>query len=209
LKYVELSSAKRVVVCEGGSAQRFANDGIDGEVYNRIFASSEPDTTFFSSGSHTDTEKARAMLAALSATVLPGMEVRRLIDRDDRSDTEVAAERAKRSLVLTCRNLESYLFNDEIIRLLCQSAGKPEVADQIIAKRTEAISAKGGKVDDFKQAAGETYVACKVVLQLTSPGNDTKAFMRDTLSALVLPATETFKQLHHDIFGPRLGSGPV
>jgi hypothetical protein len=76
-----LVAPKRVVVCEGGSAQRFGEDGIDGEIYNRVFASMEPDAKFFSSGSHSDTEKARASLAALFATVLPAMEVRRLIDR--------------------------------------------------------------------------------------------------------------------------------
>ena len=142
-----LMAPRRIVICEGGSAPRFANDGLDGQVYNRLFAASEPDALFFSSGSHTDTERSRAILAALSAAVLPGMEVRRLIDRDDRSDLEVAAERAKGTLVLSRRNLESYLFGDEAIRLLCRSVGKPDSAGEIIVKRTETIA----NADDFKQ----------------------------------------------------------
>lgn len=128
------------------------------------------------------------------------MEVRRLIDRDDRSDAEVVDERARGTLVLTRRNLESYLFNDEIIRLLCRDAAKSEVADQIISTRTQLIASKGGNADDFKYVAGETYVACKRLLQLTNPGNSAKAFMRDKLAPLVSPGTETFKQLHEDIF---------
>jgi hypothetical protein len=132
---------------------------------------------------------------------LPGLEVRRLIDRDDQSDAEVDAARKRGDLVLTRRNLESYLFGDELLRLLAESCGKAQLAGELIKARDTAISAKNGRVDNFKQVAGETYVACKKVLGLTASGNNTKTFMRDTLSPLITENTETFKQLRRDIFG--------
>jgi RecF/RecN/SMC N terminal domain len=101
-----LVSPRQVVVCEGGVGARFVDDGLDGQVYNRIFEESQPDTQFFSTGSHKDTENARTILVTLAATVLPGLQVKRLIDRDDRSDSEVTAERAQGHLVLSRRNLE-------------------------------------------------------------------------------------------------------
>jgi hypothetical protein len=195
-----LVAPKLIIVCEGGAAARFAEDGLDGQIYNRIFAESEPDTQFFSAGSHSDTEKARAILTTLAATVLQGLEVKRLIDRDDRSDAEVESERKNGHLVLTRRNLESYLFSDEILRLLCEEEGKHELADRIIQVRDEAATAKGGTVDDLKQAAGETYIACKKELGLTKSGNTTKAFMLERLAPLVTDQTETFKQLRKDVF---------
>jgi predicted ATPase len=194
-----LVSPKRIVICEGGSG-RFANDALDGQVYGQIFGGSEPDTQFFSAGSHHDTEKSRGVLVTLANTVLPGLVVKRLIDRDDRSDAEVEAERGKGTLVLSRRNLESYLFGDEILRALCTKSGKPEVCDALIKIRDDTIAQKGGAANDLKAAAGETYVAAKRQLALESPGNDTKAFMRDTLAALVIDGTETYRVLRSDIF---------
>jgi hypothetical protein len=195
-----LVSPKRVIICEGGSGARFNDDGLDGQIYGRIFAESEPDTEFFSAGSHADTERARGILLTLSKTVLPGLEVKRLIDRDDRSDAEISAERSKGHLVLTRRNLESYLFSDEVLRLLCSKAEKPELADEIIKVRSDTVAAKGVTADDFKAAGGETYVACKKRLGLVKPGNTTKTFMLETLAPLLTPQAETFRQLRMDIF---------
>ena len=55
-----LVSPKRIVLCEGGSAPRYADEGLDSQVYNRIFAATEPDTQFFSMGSHHETGRARS-----------------------------------------------------------------------------------------------------------------------------------------------------
>jgi hypothetical protein len=93
------------------------------------------------------------------------------------------------------------MFSDEILRLLCEKEGKPEVGDAIIKLRDEAIAAKGGPIDDFKAVAGEVYIACKNKLGLTKPGNTTKAFMIQTLASLVTGQTETLNQLRQDIFG--------
>ncbi len=196
-----LVSPKRVVVCEGGAGDRFTEDGLDCQIYDRIFNEGEPDTQFFSAGSHSDTERTRGILVTLAGTVLPGLEVKRLIDRDDRSDAEVEIERKKGHRVLTRRNLESYLFGDEILRLLCASLGKLEIADTLIEMRTAAIATKGGPADDFKVVAGEVYVACKRQLGLNKSGNTTKAFMLEMLAPLVTTQTETFRQLRQDVFG--------
>jgi predicted ATPase len=194
-----LVAPKRIVVCEGGTAP-ISDAGVDGQTYNRIFAEKEPDTTFFSAGSHTDTEHARRVLGTLSSTVLTGIEVRRLIDRDDKSDVEVESERKKGALVLSRRNLEAYLFSDELIRRLCENNGKPEVADRVITLRDTKIAEKKAAVDDYKAAAGETYVALKRELGLKQSGNDTHEFMRETLAPLVTPDTAAFKDLYRDIF---------
>jgi hypothetical protein len=196
-----LVSPKCIVVCEGGTGARFRSDALDGQVYNRIFRASEPDTQFFSAGSHHDTEKGREVLVTLASTILPGVTVKRLIDRDDRSNTEVEAERARGTLVLARRNLESYLFCDEILRSLCADEGKAELGDTLIKHRDDTLAEKNTAADDLKAASGETYVAAKRLLALKSPGNDTKAFMRDTLAPLVVEGTETYGALHKDIFG--------
>ncbi len=200
-----LVAPKRIFVCEGGSGGWSAEDALDASVYNRIFAAYEPDTTFFSVGSHADTEKAKGMLIALAGSVLPGLKVERLIDRDDRSDEEIGSLRANGVAVLARRNLESYLFSDEILTLLCDKLGKPDVANEIINIRDGAVAAKGAASDDFKVVAGLIYVTCKQKLRsvLDNPGNTVKMFMRDTLAPLVLPGTDTYSRLAIDVFGAR------
>jgi hypothetical protein len=54
--------------------------------------------SFFSAGSHHDTEKTRGVLVTLASTILPGLAVKRLIDRDDRSYAEIETERGKGTL---------------------------------------------------------------------------------------------------------------
>lgn len=196
-----LVAPRRIVICEGGTGERFLDDGLDSEIFGSIFGPAEPDTQFFSAGSHAETEKTRNILATLAKGVLPGLEVRRLIDRDDRSDAEVAEARRQGNRVLTKRNLESYLFSDEVLRALATKSGVPDAADELIGVRDNAIKTKRGRPDDFKNVAGETYRACKDKLGLISSGNNTKAFMRDTLAPLIHEGTETFQQLHCDIFG--------
>jgi predicted ATPase len=195
-----LVSPRKIIVCEGGAGERFTDDGLDAKIYGSIFGAAYPDTQFFSAGSHADTERARGILVTIASTALPGLEVKRLIDRDDRSESELIAARQSGQLVLTRRNLESYMFSDEILRLLCAREGKPELGDAIIRARDGTVTAKGGPIDDFKTAAGETYVACKRQLGLTKLGNTTKAFMLEMLAPLVASGTETFRQLDQDIF---------
>ena len=47
------------------------------------------------------------------------MEVVRVIDRDDRSEEEVADLVNDGVRVLSRRNLESYLFDDELLQVSC------------------------------------------------------------------------------------------
>ncbi|MBX9682459.1 MAG: AAA family ATPase [Hyphomicrobium sp.] len=194
-----LVAPKRIIICEGGPC-RNTDDAFDSYIYETIFQSTEPDTKFWSAGSKDDVVRARNLLAAIAPSSMPGLEVASLVDRDDRSDAEVAVERAQGRKVLTVRNLECYLFSDEIIGLLCNNSGQPELATELMSTRQKLLNTRS-RPDDLKAISGQFYVVIKNQLKLERPGNNAKAFMRDTLAPLITPETRTYAKIYQDVFG--------
>ena len=80
--------------------------------------------------------------------------------------------------------------------------GKPIRLSDLLAEKKRILDNRTGDApDDLKPASGEIYLACKSVLELTNPGNDAKAFMRDTLAPLIKPAMKVYEDLKQDVFG--------
>ncbi len=126
----------------------------------------------------------------------------KLIDGDENSSVEIEEFRSRGIRVLSRRNLESYLFDDEVLHELARSVNQEDKAKSLIAKKTEILQAQTkGAVDDLKIASGKIYVECKNLLQLSNPGNSVKTFMRDTLAPLFRSEMSVYKELKTDIFG--------
>ena len=145
-------------------------------------------------------------LAEALRLLIGGLEVVRLIDRDDRHDNTVADLNTQGVRVLSKRNLESYLFDDEVLRALARSEDKEDKADELLEKKQEILAARTEPADDLKRASGQIYVACKEKLGLTQPGDDAREFMRETLAPLIAPGMAVYSELKRDIFGTPTGS---
>lgn len=188
---------KVVVVCEGSSVGSRRKD-FDAEIYNRILGSRNPDVTFVSGGSSNQLAAMGVSVKDTLGKLLPNTKVIALVDRDDKSDDEVSDWEAEGNLVLSLRNLESYLFADDVIEALVIREGKADLLQQALAIKQEAISrsiARNNPSDDLKSAAGEIYVGLKKLLDLKRGGNNTDAFMRDTLAPLIKPPMRTYYDL--------------
>ena len=198
-----LVAPERVVICEGEpiTNRPIRNHSLDADCYNRIFEREFPETRFVSMGSDRQIVDDQRGLAEALRLLVGGLEVMRLIDRDDRTGSEIADLARKGVRVLSRRNLESYLFDDEVLRALAASVGKWGKAGALLAKKQDIRDARtDDPADDLKPASGELYVACKEILKLTQCGNDTGAFMRDTLAPLVKPGMVVYEELKRDIF---------
>lgn len=196
-----LLAPERVVICEGhpyGSVKQHSHDA---RCYERIFEREFPETRFLSAGNAFEVVGDKWGVAAGLSFLIGGLEVLRLIDRDDRSNEEIA-DLPTSVRVLSRRNLESYLFDDEIVCALAMAVGKEDVVENLMAKK-EAILARRTEdaKDDLKRASGEIYVACKRILGLVKCGSDTKSFMRTTLAPLVTADTVVYRELRADVFG--------
>ena len=199
-----LLAPERVVICEGHPHGTVKNHSHDARCYERIFEGEFPETKFLSGGNDIEVGRDRWGVAAGLKLLIGGLEVVRLIDRDDRSSEEIA-ELPRSVRVLSRRNLESYLFDDEILRALALSAGKRDASGDLIAEKNAILVRRTQDAkDDLKRASGEIYIACKRVLGLTKCGNNTSSFMRTTLAPLVTPDTSVYRQMRDDVFGRKV-----
>lgn len=198
-----LVAPDRVVICEGDPASAAAgkNAAHDARCYNTIFERAYPTTRFISAGGASEVERDRLGFNEALRTLVDGLQIVRVIDRDDLSQTEVAEKKSDGLNVLSRRNIESYLFDDEVLTALATQNGAPEKAPDLLAEKTRLLAASSGPSDDVKKVAGPLYNFCKSELALTGCGNDAKAFMRDTLAPLIIVGMSVFSELENDIFG--------
>ena len=202
-----LVAPERVVVCEGEPRNR--NSGMnyshDARCYERIFENEFPETQFVPGGNSLEVSEDKRGIAYALGMLIQGTGVVRLIDRDSQSPEEIAELSKKGVRVLSRRNLESYLFDDEVLRALALSVGNTDKVDELITEKNHILDERtGDATDDLKPASGQIYNTCKTVLQLANPGNYAKTFMRDTLAPLIKPGMTVYDELKRDIFGQEM-----
>jgi hypothetical protein len=193
---------EQAVLCEGGLLAGGSN--FDAECYNSIFTTEFPLAVFLGAGSSQDIQNDPRSVRSLVAALAPGVQVRRLIDRDDHTDDQVAALQARGVRVLTKRHIESYLLDDEVLTRLCHFLGGGALTPQLLAAKTTALQnsvAANGPADDFKRIAGDVYNAAKQLFPGKKLGSDKRAFMTAFCAPLIQPGTAIYQQLRQDIFG--------
>jgi hypothetical protein len=201
-----LMAPERVVLCEGRTP-RDGDDGkaeFDADCYRTIFAADFPDTDFLSAGNSKDVSQDRLEAGKAIQTIATGTSLIRLIDRDLLNTEEVAAQRALGVRVLSRRNIEAYLLDDEVLTALCAHFEQTDRAAGVIRIREESLQAsisRGNDPDDLKKAAGEFYNKARKELTLSAAGSSWNAFARATLAPLVRPGMRVYDQLKDDIFG--------
>ena len=203
-----LLAPERVVICEGEPKRRNGggNYSHDARCYERIFQNDFPETQFVPGGNALEVSEDKRGIAYALGLLLQGSVVVKLIDRDDQSPEEVADLTKNGTRVLSRRNLESYLFDDEILSELARSAGYACKVGTLLLQKQSILARADGPQDDLKPASGQIYLACKNTLGLTQCGNDAKTFMRDTLAPLAKPGMKVYDELKRDIFGGEAGS---
>lgn len=201
--YAPFLSPERIVFCEGTSKGRTRQD-FDARCYTNIFKNTYPNTVFYSLGGCNDVEKAKNVIIDFIEKISPQSQIIKLVDRDDRSEEEIADLQKSGIKVLSRRHIESYLLDDEILAKWCQINDKPEKSNEMLTLKTEELAAsvrRGNAQDDVKSAAGSICTKAKKILGITGCGNTGDAIMRDTLAKLITPDTAVYKELEKDIFG--------
>lgn len=198
-----LVAPKRVVICEGEpkTGNKEPNYAHDARCYQSIFDTEFPETEFIPGGNANEVETDKRGLGYALKLVAKDIEVIRLIDRDARSDAEVEDARSDGIRVLSRRNIESYLFDDDVLVALAASVGKQDVVDDLLSSKRDILARSDGPPDNLKPVARDIYVNCIRKLGLTNPGNKTRTFMRDTLAPLVSEVDGLYDELKRDIFG--------
>jgi hypothetical protein len=176
---------------------------ISGRAYRKLFSSKYPETAFISLGGTNDVEKDAIKVSAAIDQLFTSIKMSLLFDRDDRSEEEIKDLHKNSVRVLRKRDIENYLWDDDIIARLCAQVGQPEKTVEILALKSELLEkskSRGNPTDDIKSISGELYVEVKKRLSLTKCGNNKESFCISTLAPLVTADTEVFKMLEEDIF---------
>jgi hypothetical protein len=126
--FADLLASARVVFCEGDPAMRNSSRAsFDARCLAIIFGDHLPDTSFMSVGNSDDVEEDRFLqLGDRITALIDGVEIIRLVDRDDKSETEITEARERGVRVLRRRNLECYLLDNEVLTALCAKYSHPE-----------------------------------------------------------------------------------
>ena len=190
--------SETIILCEGSPNGKGSRENFDAEIYSKIFDEHALNIQFISAGSSIEVDKTAHANKPIMQAIAPKTRLITLIDRDDRSEEEIKKREADGDLVLTKRNLESYLFADEVLKKLAQKEEKPDLIDAILTEKQKLLKAsieRGNPPDNFKPIAGKLYNALKEILSLTQHGSNSDAFMSNTLAPLITPKTATYKEL--------------
>jgi predicted ATPase len=199
----DLVAPTTLILCEGqpskGDRAQF-----DAKCLRAIFGEHIPDADFIAVGNDRQVIADELALGQAVQALTPATKVIRLVDRDDRSDSEVERLRKEEVTVLGRRTIESYLLDEEVLRAYCDAIGQPGKWPDIQQARTEARKSAddGGKPsDDWKATKGDIYNACKRILRLTQVGSTADIFLVEQLSPLLRPGMSVYEELSHNIFG--------
>lgn len=181
---------EQIVLCEGGI--HTLNATFDSDCYNAIFQSQFPMTLFLGAGNADDIQHDPRGVRRVIQALAPNVQIRRLIDRDDRTQTEITVLQNRGVRVLTLRHIESYLLSDEILTLLCTALGNAALGPALLAAKATALQnsiAAAGAPDDLKRVAGDVYNFAKQLFPGHKLGGDKRAFMREFCATQIVPGT--------------------
>ncbi len=153
-----LIAPEHIVLCEGRPAKR-ADDRrgeFDATYYRRIFSDEFPQVDSLSVGNSRDVQDNRLEAGRAIATVASGTRTTRVIDRDLMDANEVAETEACGIRVLSRRNIEAFLLDDEVLIAVCMAQAQPGRAAEALQIKQAALAAsvqRGNDADDLKKAA--------------------------------------------------------
>lgn len=200
--FAKLMLPKTIVFCEGSPTGRKRKD-FDKTIYSTIFADTHPDAFFISAGSCEDIAKIEETNGEIIRTLLKHCKVIKLVDGDGRTDQEIEDLKHQNIKVLKRRNLESYLLDKSVLQKLCEINNKPEIFEECMKDIEKAIKdsiERNNPPDDYKSVRGSVFLIMKQRLQLTRPGSNPDAFIRDILAPLISKDMDVYKELENEIF---------
>ncbi len=137
-----LVAPHRVVICEG-SKDKYVK-AFDAQCYNRLFAGEFPETLFISQGGSGEVIQSEHLVAILES-IARGIDVCKLIDRDDMTDGERARKIAQGISVLRRREPEEYLYDPEVLRTFLQAEGcGGPVVETVLDEREALVNGQAG-----------------------------------------------------------------
>ena len=193
-----LVAPQRVIVCEGSKEMHVK--AFDARCYNEVFADESPETLFISQGGSGEVIQSEHLVAILKY-VARGMNVQKLIDRDDMADEERERKITQGIRVLRRRELEEYLYDPEVLRTFLQTAGCEEaVVATVLREREELVGRQLGP-QNIKDVSRKLFEAIRRVTRLPNLGDNREEFASQFLVSALVKTQVVYQELREDVFG--------
>lgn len=193
-----LVAPHRIFICEG--SQDSPTSAFDAKCYNRIFGEEFPESLFISRGGAGEVIKSQPLVTILES-VAAGIEVQRLIDRDDMTNEERARKIAQGIRVLRRRELEEFLYDPEVLRTFLENEGCANGAvDAILQKRKSLLESARGP-QNIKDVSRKLFEAIRSTTRLSNLGNSREEFAMQFLVPALAKTEVVYEELREDVFG--------
>ena len=169
--------------------------------YNKLFVDESPETLFISQGGSKEVMKSDHLVTILTA-IASGIEVWKLIDRDDMADYAREQKINSGVRVLNRRELEEYLYDREVIRnFLLSKCCDENVIGKVLDKREEFISGQHGP-RNVKEFSRSIFDDIRRIARLPNLGNSREEFALQFLVPALRKTDGVYDELRGDVFGP-------
>ena len=195
-----LVAPHRVVICEGSKAKHVK--GFDARCYNWLFADEFSDTLFISQGGSGEVIQSEHLVAILKS-IARGMDVQKLIDRDDMTDATRAQKITQEIRVLRRRELEEYLYDPEVLRTFLQTVGKEAAVEDVLSERASLLNGQPGPTN-IKDVSQHLFAAIRSATGLPNLGNNRAEFASQFLVPALRKTQVVYEELREDVFGSSL-----
>jgi len=202
----ELVVPEYVVFCEGRKInQSGKKPSFDAAVYQKIFGPWYPEIEFIPLGGTNEVQFDGKAFDYLLTKLAPGIKTWKVLDQDDRNTIEIDQLRDEDTYVLSRRDIESFLWDDEILQKLCDIHNSPESFSEIQLEKQsqlQSLPRRGMPADDIKAISDSLYNKCKRVLNLHGCGNTAEAFSIEHLAPLIQPGMAVYEELAETVLAP-------
>ena len=193
-----LVAPQRVFICEGSKDKHVK--AFDARCYNQLFADESPETLFISQGGAGEVIRSEHLVAILKS-IASGIDVQKLIDRDDMTDGERAQKIAQGIRVLSRREIEEYLYDPEVLRTFLDTAGCGDtVVEEVLQERESLVNAPTGP-KNVKDVSRELFAKIRNATGLPNLGNSREEFASQFLVPALVRTPCVYEELHEDVFG--------
>ena len=193
-----LVAPQRVVICEGSKHKHVK--AFDARCYNQIFADESPETLFISQGGSGEVIRSEHVVAILKS-VARGIDVQKLIDRDDMTKGQRAQKIAEGTRVLRRRELEEYLYEPAVLRTFLEEEGCGEaLVETVLNERESLVNGQAGP-HNVKDVSRDLFEAIRRVSRLPNLGNNREEFALEFLVPALRKTRGVYEELQEDVFG--------
>ena len=193
-----LVAPQRVVICEGSRDKHI--NAFDARCYNELFADESPETLFISQGGAGEIIRSEHLVAILQS-VACGINVHKVIDRDDMTDREREQKIEQGTRVLRRRELEDYLYDPAVLRtFLKTSICEEDVVEDVLNERTSLLNSQAGPVN-VKDISRKLFEKIRVATGLANLGNTREEFASQHLVPALRETPGVYGELRKDVLG--------